>query len=124
MIEKECRFARVVLISAVNFFTGQFFDIAAITAAAAEAWHHGRRRFRACCRQRSAVVARLECRFRRMVFLQISKCGSGRGRWCFRPRAPRDQYPKLLRLAGWFGNDPNTRFRMHLEPEFIRVPSG
>ena len=30
----------------------------------------------------------------------------------------------LPRLAGWFGNDPNTRFRMHLEPEFIPVPSA
>src|SRR5439155_1441956 len=28
------------------------------------------------------------------------------------------------RLAGWFGNDPNTRFRMHLEPEFIPVASA
>jgi kynureninase len=31
---------------------------------------------------------------------------------------------KLPRLAGWFGNDPNTRFRMHLEPEFIPVASA
>jgi kynureninase len=31
---------------------------------------------------------------------------------------------KLPRLAGWFGNDPNTRFRMQLEPEFIPVPSA
>jgi kynureninase len=30
----------------------------------------------------------------------------------------------LPRLAGWFGNDPNTRFRMQLEPEFIPVPSA
>jgi kynureninase len=27
-------------------------------------------------------------------------------------------------LAGWFGNDPNTRFRLHLEPEFIPVASA
>jgi kynureninase len=27
-------------------------------------------------------------------------------------------------LAGWFGNDPNTRFQLHLEPEFIPVPSA
>jgi kynureninase len=31
---------------------------------------------------------------------------------------------KLARLAGWFGNDPNTRFRLHLEPEFIPVASA
>src|SRR5205807_2402203 len=31
---------------------------------------------------------------------------------------------KLPRFAGWFGNDPNTRFRLHLEPEFIPVPSA
>src|SRR5262249_20450065 len=31
---------------------------------------------------------------------------------------------KLPRLAGWFGNDPNTRFRLHLEPEFVPVPSA
>ena len=30
----------------------------------------------------------------------------------------------LPRLAGWFGNDPNTRFRLHLESEFIPVPSA
>ena len=30
----------------------------------------------------------------------------------------------LPRLAGWFGNDSNTRFRLHLEPEFIPVPSA
>jgi kynureninase len=30
----------------------------------------------------------------------------------------------LPRLAGWFGNDPNTRFRLHLEPDFIPVPSA
>jgi kynureninase len=30
----------------------------------------------------------------------------------------------LPRLAGWFGNDPKTRFRMHLEPEFIPVASA
>jgi len=31
---------------------------------------------------------------------------------------------KLPRLAGWFGNDPNTRFRLHLEPEFVPVVSA
>ena len=31
---------------------------------------------------------------------------------------------KLPRLAGWFGNDPDTRFRLHLEPEFVPVSSA
>jgi kynureninase len=31
---------------------------------------------------------------------------------------------ELPRFAGWFGNDPNTRFRMQLEPEFVPVPSA
>jgi kynureninase len=31
---------------------------------------------------------------------------------------------KLPRFGGWFGNDPNTRFRLHLEPEFIPVASA
>jgi kynureninase len=31
---------------------------------------------------------------------------------------------ELPRLAGWFGNDPKTRFRLHLEPEFVPVASA
>jgi len=28
------------------------------------------------------------------------------------------------RLAGWWGNEPSTRFRMHLEPDFVPVASA
>ena len=31
---------------------------------------------------------------------------------------------ELPRLAGWWGNDPATRFRMQLEPEFLPVASA
>jgi kynureninase len=32
--------------------------------------------------------------------------------------------PTIPRLAGWWGNDPATRFRMQLEPEFVPVLSA
>ncbi len=28
----------------------------------------------------------------------------------------------MTRLAGWWGNDPAQRFKMHLQPEFVPVP--
>jgi len=31
---------------------------------------------------------------------------------------------ELPRFGGWWGNDPATRFRMQLEPEFVPVPSA
>jgi kynureninase len=30
----------------------------------------------------------------------------------------------LPRFGGWWGNDPRTRFRMQLEPDFVPVPSA
>src|SRR3974377_31933 len=32
--------------------------------------------------------------------------------------------PELVHPAGWWGNDPKTRFRMHLEPHFIAKPGA
>jgi kynureninase len=111
------------LIGAVNFFTGQFFDIPAITAAA----------------QKHGIMVGVD--FAHAVGnvpLSLHEWNVDFAVWCSYkylnagPGAVAGAFvherhatnTKLPRLAGWFGNDPNTRFRMHLEPEFIPVPSA
>ncbi|MCH2149309.1 MAG: kynureninase [Phycisphaerales bacterium] len=32
--------------------------------------------------------------------------------------------PDVPRLAGWWGNDPDTRFQMHLQDQFVPVPTA
>jgi len=122
-IEKNADSLAVVLIGAVNFFTGQFFDIPAITAAA----------------QKHGITVGVD--FAHAVGnvpLSLHDWNVDFAVWCSYkylnagPGAVAGAFvherhatnTKLQRLAGWFGNDPNTRFRMHLEPEFIPVASA
>jgi kynureninase len=113
----------LVLLGGVNFFTGEFFDISRITAAA-----H---------RQGCTVGIDLAHAVGN-VPLQLHDWGVDFAVWCSYkylnsgPGAVAGAFvherhatnPELPRFAGWWGNDPATRFRMHLEPEFIPVPSA
>ena len=74
-------------------------------------------------RQRAARAARLGRRFRRLVQLQVPQRRARGGRRLLRPRAARHN-TDLPRLAGWWGNDPATRFAMHLEPNFVPKPGA
>jgi kynureninase len=123
LIEKHADETAVVLIGGVNFFTGQLFDIPTITAAAQK---HG-----------IAVGVDLAHAIGN-VPLSLHDWNVDFAVWCSYkylnagPGAVAGAFiherhatnANLPRLAGWFGNDPNTRFRMHLEPEFIPVPSA
>src|SRR5229473_7847197 len=123
LIEKHGDQLAVVLIGAVNFFTGQWFDIPKITEAA----------------QKRGIVVGFDlahaignvplalhdwnvdfavwCSYK---YLNASP-GAVAGAFVHERHATNRQLP---RLAGWFGNDPNTRFQMQLEPDFIPVPSA
>jgi kynureninase len=123
LIERHWEEIAVVLIAGVNFFTGQLFDIPAITSAA----------------QKSGMTVGVDLAHAiGNVPLSLHDWNVDFAVWCSYkylnagPGAVAGAFvherhasnTALPRLAGWFGNDPNTRFRMQLEPEFIPVPSA
>src|SRR5438477_1948577 len=111
----------VVLIAGVNFFTGQLFDIKKITSAA---------------QKRGITVGIDLAHAAGNVPLALHDWNVDFAVWCSYkylnagPGAAAGAYvherhatnTELPRLAGWFGNDPNTRFQM--QQEFIPVPSA
>ena len=123
LIEKDPDQLALVMLAGVNFFTGQLFDIEKITAAA---------------RKRDIVVGFDLAHAIGNVPLSLHDWNVDFAVWCSYkylnagPGAVAGAFvherhatnTKLPRLAGWFGNDPNTRFRLHLEPEFIPVASA
>jgi kynureninase len=123
LIEKDADQFTMVMLAGVNFFTGQLFDIETITAAA---------------QTRGIVVGFDLAHAIGNVPLSLRDWNVDFAVWCSYkylnagPGAVAGAFvherhainTKLPRLAGWFGNDPNTRFRLHLEPEFIPVASA
>jgi len=123
LIEEHADQLAVVMIAGMNFFTGQLFDIPTITAAA---------------QKRGITVGVDLAHAIGNVPLALHDWNVDFAVWCSYkylnagPGAVAGAFvherhatnTKLPRLAGWFGNDPNTRFRMHLEPDFIPVPSA
>jgi kynureninase len=123
LIEKNHDSLAVVWLAGVNFFTGQLFDMPAITKAA---------------QKRGIVVGFDLAHAVGNVPLAMHDWNVDFAVWCSYkylnagPGAIGGAYlherhatnTKLPRLAGWFGNDPNTRFQMQLEPEFIPVASA
>jgi len=123
LIKQNADQLAVVVIAGVNFFTGQLFDIPTITKAA----------------QKHGITIGVDLAHAiGNVPLSLHDWNVDFAVWCSYkylnagPGAVAGAYvheryatnTKLPRLAGWFGNDPNTRFRLHLEPEFIPVPSA
>src|SRR5436305_1166843 len=123
LIETHRDSLAIVWLAGVNFFTGQLFDMGAITKAA----------------QRHGILVGFDLAhaagnvppsmhdwnvdFAVWCSYKYLNAGPGAigGAYLHESHATNT---KLPRLAGWFGNDPNTRFQMQLEPEFIPVPSA
>src|SRR5881396_2483933 len=123
LIEKHADQLALVMFAGINFFTGQLFDVENITAAA----------------QRHGITAGFDLAHAiGNVPLSLHDHNVDFAVWCSYkylnagPGAVAGAFvherhatnTELPRLAGWFGNDPNTRFRLHLEPDFIPVASA
>jgi len=123
LINKHADQLAAVVFGGANFFTGQLFDIEKITAAAHK---HG-------------IIAGFDLAHAvGNVPLSLHDWNVDFAVWCSYkylnagPGAVAGAFvherhatnTSLPRLAGWFGNDPNSRFRLHLEPDFIPVPSA
>ncbi|PZR73953.1 MAG: kynureninase [Chthoniobacterales bacterium] len=113
----------VVMVGGVNFFTGQLFDLTTLTRLG---------------QAQGCIVGIDLAHAVGNVPLQLHGWNIDFAVWCSYkylnagPGAVAGAYVHerhatntgLPRLAGWFGNDPTTRFRLHLEPDFIPVPSA
>jgi kynureninase len=113
----------LVLFAGVNFFTGQLFDIAAITDAA----------HRQGCTVGidlahavgNVPLALHDWNVDFAVWCSYKYLNSGPGAVAGAFVHERHAINRALpRFAGWWGNDPATRFRMQLEPDFIPVQSA
>jgi kynureninase len=121
LIKKHAPQLALIIVGAVNFFSGQLFDVAAITAAA---------------HKEGIAVGFDLAHAAGNVPLSLHEWNVDFAVWCSYkylnagPGAVAGAFvherhatnTKLPRFAGWFGNDPNTRFKLHLQPEFVPVP--
>jgi kynureninase len=113
----------VVLLSGVNFFTGQVFDMERITAAA---HRQGCTVGFDLAHAAGNVILKLhdwDVDFAVWCNYKYLNGGPGAIGGCF-VHEKHGNNLNLPRLAGWWGNDPATRFQMHLQPEFIPQPGA
>lgn len=114
----------LVLLAGVNFFTGQVLDMRRVAAAA----------------KREGCTLGLDLAhaignvpltlhdwgvdFAVWCHYKYMNAGPGAVAGCFvHEKHAANPDLDVPRLSGWWGNDPATRFRMHLEPDFKPVPS-
>jgi kynureninase len=123
VLEREGDDIAVVLMGGVNFLTGQLLDIARIARSA---------------RERGCIVGFDLAHAVGNVELCLHEWDVDFAAWCGYkylnggPGAPAGCFiherharnVELHRFGGWWGNDPATRFKMQLLPEFVPVASA
>ncbi|MGH7178262.1 MAG: kynureninase [Tepidisphaeraceae bacterium] len=118
ILRERGREIALVMLPGVNFLTGQVFDTPRITEAA----------HRAGCmvgfdlaHAAGNIVMQLhdwDVDFAVWCSYKYLNCGPGAVAGCF-VHEKHGKNTDLPRYAGWWGNDPETRFDMQLRPEFV-----
>jgi kynureninase len=123
LLEREGPSVALVLLSGVNFFTGQWLDLERITSTGKRygcivGWD--------LAHAAGNVVMHLhdwQVDFAVWCSYKYLNCGPGAVAGCFiHERHGRNL--DLPRLAGWWGNDPETRFQMQLQSKFVPRPDA
>lgn len=123
LLERQGNEIALVLFAGINFFTGQFFELEKIAAAAQR---HGCLVGIDLAHAVGNVPLALHdwnVDFAVWCSYKYLNAGPGAvaGAFVHERHATNRELP---RLAGWWGNDPSTRFRMQLEPDFVPVQSA
>lgn len=113
----------VVMLSGVQYYSGRRFDIPAITKAA-----HARGCVVGWDLAHAAGNVPLELHdwdvdFAAWCSYKYLNAGPGAIAGCFVHERHASDVDRP-RMGGWWGNDPETRFRMHLNPTFVPRPTA
>jgi kynureninase len=123
LLDRDGSTVALVLLSGVNFLTGQWFDIPEITAAARR---HGCVVGWDLAHAAGNVILQLhdwQVDFAVWCSYKYLNSGPGAVGGCF-VHEKHGRNVLLPRLAGWWGNDPATRFQMHLQADFVPRPDA
>jgi len=116
-IERQSGRLALVLFGGVNYYTGQAYDIRAITEAAHRVGAVAG--FDLAHAAGNVLLSLHDWNVDFAVWCHYKYLNSGPGAvaGCFIHERHAENR-NLPRFAGWWGNDPDTRFRMHLQAEF------
>lgn len=123
LLEREGSKIALVLLGGVNYFTGQVIDMARLTETA-----HRQGCLVGLDLAHAAGNVELNLHDWNVDFAvwctyKYLNSGPGAVAGCFVHQC-HAQDTSLPRFGGWWGNDPKSRFRMHLEPEFNPVATA
>ncbi len=113
----------LVWLPGVNFFTGQVFDMARITAAAKRAGCTVGFDLAHAAGNVAMSLHDWGVDFACWCSYKYLNGGPGAVGGCF-VHEERSRDLELPRFAGWWGDDPATRFQMHLKTQFVPQPGA